>query len=231
MPTPVGFLVAMNRDEKRSRVTALPPERFPIDRRQVLYPREPGGGTWLAINDAALCLALINWHRIPKEPKGKIESRGRVIPQLIGAANSHEVKDKLHELPLLALRPFRLILVGRNDRRLTEWRWDTETLTRLAFEWRTRHWFSSGYDETGAERSRTGVCHLWSVRDRRQLRKLHASHLPERGPFSICMHRSDAVTVSFSEISVSRERITMRYQAGSPCRNGKSVINGLRIGL
>ena len=30
------------------------------------------------------------------------------------------------------------------------------------------------------------------------LRRLHRSHLPERGPFSICMHRSDAATVSYT---------------------------------
>ena len=73
----------MNRDEKRTRIAALGPEPFRIGDRRAIYPREPGGGTWLAASDAGLCLALINWHRIAREPSGKIESRGNIIPELI----------------------------------------------------------------------------------------------------------------------------------------------------
>ena len=60
--------------------------RFDGERR-ALYPREPNDGTWLGVNDSGLCLALINWHRIKREPEGKLESRGRIIPRLIGASS------------------------------------------------------------------------------------------------------------------------------------------------
>ena len=69
----------MNRDEKRIRVAALPPEVFAYGNRRAIYPREPNGGTWLAANDAGLCLALVNWHTIKREPDGEPESRGRII--------------------------------------------------------------------------------------------------------------------------------------------------------
>ena len=45
----------------------------------------------------------------------------------------------------------------------------------------------------------------------RQLRALHRSHAPMRGPFSICMHRADAATVSYAEVCSRRQRATMRY--------------------
>jgi len=219
LPIAEGFRLAMNRDEKRARVAALPPEKFKIGQRQALYPHEPGGGTWLAVNDAGLCLALINWHRIKREPLGKTESRGQVIPRLIGLSSTKVLGRNLRALPLRNLRPFRLIAIDGKLRRLTEWRWDTKSLASRRFAWRTRHWFSSGYDELTAEKVRTPICDLWSLGTGAELRKLHASHLPERGPFSICMHRADAVTVSYTEVIVSERRVTFRYLPGSPCKS------------
>ena len=218
LPTADGFRLAMNRDEKRTRIRALPPERFTIGPRHVLYPREPGGGTWLAVNDAGLCLALINWHRIKREPRGTSESRGLVIPQLISASNSDEIKRGFRDLPRQRLRPFRLIAIDRQLQRLVEWRWDLRQLVARRHAWKAKHWFSSGYDEVTAEKIRSKVCHLWSLGRPAQLRKLHATHLPERGPFSICMHRPDAVTVSYSEVVVTGKRVIFRYLPGTPCR-------------
>jgi len=51
----------------------------------------------------------------------------------------------------------------------------------------------------------------------RRFHSSHASHAPEIGPYSICMHRNDAATVSYTEVVVSRRITRMRYQSGSPC--------------
>jgi uncharacterized protein with NRDE domain len=61
-----GYALGMNRDEKVTRVTALPPARFCLAGRTVLCPSEPGGGTWIGINDAGSTLALINWYSLPR---------------------------------------------------------------------------------------------------------------------------------------------------------------------
>jgi len=37
-------------------------------------------------------------------------------------------------------------------------------------------------------------------------------------PFSTCMHRADASTVSYTEISFSPREAVMRYHAGAPCQ-------------
>jgi hypothetical protein len=50
------------------------------------------------------------------------------------------------------------------------------------------------------------------------LRRLHCSHSPRIGPFSTCMHRADAATVSYTEITVSPRDAVMHYYAGSPCQ-------------
>lgn len=230
VPTARGFRLAMNRDEKRTRVAALPPEIFTVGQRHAIYPREPSGGTWLAANDAGVCLALINWHRIEREPAGKIASRGRVIPSLIGASGVQQVAREIRELPLTKMRPFRLIVIDASENALREWRWDLRKLKPHRHRWQIQHWFSSGYDEAGADQEREKVCanRPGSLGEARRLRELHASHAPARGPFSICMHRSDAATVSYSEVVLSPGRITFRYLPGPPCRAGDRDWTGFR---
>jgi len=222
VPTADGFRLAMNRDEKRNRIAALPPDAFEIGGRRVLCPREPSGGTWLAVNDAGLCLALINWHRVEREPHERIESRGHVIPKLMSAGDSAAVTRQLRRMPLQNLRPFRLLVIDPNRHALTECQWNLRKLVARRHDWQTQHWFSSGYDERQAEKERTEICHGWSLGNGAQLRELHASHLPKRGPFSICMHRPDAMTVSYSEIVATTRQVTLRYLPGPPCRRTKT---------
>ena len=62
LPSNRSFLVAMNRDESHTRPAALPPRILEVDGMEVIYPREPGGGTWVGCNDGGNLLALVNWH-------------------------------------------------------------------------------------------------------------------------------------------------------------------------
>jgi len=221
IPKDQGFYLAMNRDEKRSRSIALPPRIVTVAGCRAIFPREPNGGTWIAVNDAGVCLALINWHRIQRNPADEIASRGQVTANLAGAASSNDIADAMMEMTLHNLRPFRLITIVPAERVMTEWRWDLELLTPRRHEWERKHWFSSGFDEITAELERSCICdaaHEEKSRDSlASLRLLHRSHAPERGPFSICMHRADAVTVSYTEVVVSTECVVMRYKNDAPC--------------
>jgi hypothetical protein len=174
------------------------------------------------VNDSGLCFALINWHRIKREPRGRIESRGDIIPSLIGIRTSESLARRLQRMSLRRRRPFRLIAIDSARQMLSEWQWDLKVLTPRRYLWERRHWYSSGYDEREAERSRLAVCETRSLGTLASMRKLHASHLPARGPFSICMHRPDAATVSYSEVVATKSRITLRYLSGPPCQRIKA---------
>jgi hypothetical protein len=227
VPTANRFRLGMNRDEKRTRINALPPEILHHGERRAIYPCEPGGGTWLGVNDAGLCLALINWHRIEREPQGKLESRGTLIPQLIGLASGVAAGRALRRMNLGRMRPFRLLAFDARPQTVREWRWDTVALATRRHGWQIAHWFSSGYDEAEAEKQRARICASVSLGNTHVLRELHRSHGPKRGPFSICMHRTDAATVSFSEVIVSTKRITFRYQPGAPCEGRARAVKTL----
>ena len=261
VPKSRGFYLAMNRDEKRERFAAIAPAIVELGSHRAILPREPTGGTWISANDAGVCLALINWHRIaepasggqllPKKrnrldtrssrgtravettgcPSGaeRIEhhlksdplSRGLVVKELAGISTAREIAASVRKLPVGKLRPFRLIAIVLGEKRVIEWRWDLQRLAIRNHEWRRQHWFSSSFDEERAEVERQRVCEDANDHDSADslmwLRRLHSSHAPKRGPFSICMHRGDAATVSYSEVAVGPRSVVMRYKDGPLC--------------
>lgn len=216
-----GFALAMNRDERRSRPRGRPPAAHRSGSRTVLMPSEPAGGTWIAVNDAGAAFALINWYRIDRAVTGPVASRGLVVPALAGTHGPVAAGKALARLPLDKMRPFRLVAVFPRGRRLVEWRWNGRRLIRRRWRWADRVWVSSGFDEPAAQRIRGAVF----GHARRQpgagtltwLRQLHRSHRPEPGPFSFCMHRAEAVTVSYTDVVVTDRRVRMHHRLGSPC--------------
>lgn len=217
-----GYALAMNRDEQLSRVPGLPPKLVTIRGQNVLGPSEPGGGTWIALNEAGVTVALINWYSVTRRVSGKTVSRGEIVKVTRTARNVQEVAEKLAGLPLQQINPFRLIAVFPATRQIFEWRWDLRKLACEGHPWRAQQWISSGYDEPTAQRIRGATfrqaCRQKSCGSLQWLRRLHRSHAPHKGPFSTCMHRTDAATVSYTEVSVLNGLGFIRYCAKAPCQ-------------
>jgi Transport and Golgi organisation 2 len=219
VPRDDGFVLAMNRDELLSRIPALPPRVHFRDGLSAVSPSEPGGGTWIGVNSAGMTFALLNWHSEPERTDEDLVSRGEVVRALLSAGNSSAAASILRLLPLRRMNPFRLIAVSMQERALAEWRSGNEGLTFKVQPWKRQHWFSSGLDEPRAIQVRGEVCSQFpgDLLESATLRKLHASHLPNAGPFSLCMHREDAATVSYTEIEVREQTASIYYISGSPC--------------
>jgi hypothetical protein len=218
-----GYCLGMNRDEKLTRATGLPPKRKTLNGRAVVCPSEPGGGTWIALNDGGTTFALINWYSITARVLGKAVSRGEIINSMSAAISSTVADAALHGLPLNRINPFRLIGIYPVTGEVVEWRWNLKKLVRKGHRWRTQQWISSGFDEPAAQRVRGRTFALAQKQESAGsigwLRRLHRSHVPETGPNSTCMHRADAATVSYTEISVTPRGTVMRYHAGPPCKD------------
>jgi hypothetical protein len=220
-----GFVLGMNRDEQLTRVTAIPPSIRILGRRQAICPAEPGGGTWVGVNDAGISCALINWYAVKSRVTDSAASRGTVVTAALAAGSLPEMGASLAGLPLDRVNPFRLIGVFADSSQVIEWRWNLKRLTTVSHPWKTASWASSGHDEAGAQTTR-GRTFDEALRQKSAgslawLRRLHRCHQPARGPYSICMHREDAATVSYTEIIVSSEKTVIRYRAGAPCDNAR----------
>jgi hypothetical protein len=223
-----GYCLGMNRDEKLTRATGLPPKQKKMCGRSVLSPTEPHGGTWIAVNDGGVTLALINWYAVTARVKQDPVSRGSIIKNLCVAVSPEVVGEILGILALRRINPFRLVAIYPATHEVAEWRWDLKKLTRQDHAWETQQWISSGFDERTAQRVRDqtfrAALRQRSAGSRNWLRRLHRNHSPAAGPFSTCMHRADAATVSYTEVAVAGAQVEMRYQAGSPCENARPLV-------
>lgn len=226
-----GYLLAMNRDENLTRVSGLAPARIVVGSRTVVHPREPNGGTWISVNDLGVGVALVNWYASSAEAPPSTTSRGDVVLAMRDCSEIDEATGRLGRLPLQRMNPFRLISFFPRESAACEWRWDRRDLVFVRHRWLPGQWLSSGHDEATAQRIRSATFGLLRTEadagSLPWLRRLHASHRPERGPFSICMHRADAATVSYTEVDVAGPSVVMRHRQGSPCCARALVCEGI----
>ena len=222
LPSKNGYLAAMNRDELKERVTAIPPSLHQQDSNVLLYPHEPSGGTWIAANSSGDLFALMNANASnPDALPIKSVSRGGIIPAVLPANDLYDVDRRLAELKLWGMHPFRLFGIFREAREISQWSWDGTRLISRRHEWIRNHWFSSSRSDSRAEIERGRACEISWRKDAPDsvawLRSLHSSHIPDAGAFSVCVHRPDAATVSYTEVECGPRELRMSYLAGSPC--------------
>jgi hypothetical protein len=222
-----GYQLFFNRDERRSRLPAAEPEPALSGATRYVAPLDGDrGGTWIAVSEHGLAACLLNGFVSIGEPppvtRGAYETRGLLVPAVIESSSVPAALQHLETLDLARFQPFMLVLF-EPDHRPTLAHWDGSRL-EIGDEALTKQPLVSSSFYTEEVRSlRTATLHRFLDRPgsgdktERHL-AYHRSHHPSRGPYSPCMHREDARTVSFSWVAVDRERIRFRYTPGPPCR-------------
>ena len=215
-----GYRLGMNRDEQRTRFKGIFPK--PLVRRgvEIVGPCEPSGGRWIVTNSAGVTFALLNWYSRSQPDLIEPYSRGELVDSLACLKSLGEVEDSISNQPLGRIRPFRLLGVSQRTELICEWRWDGVTLEKFEHPWSAGLWASSGYDESGAQENRRMYFDLVS-RERFQtsagMRAFHGSHDPTKGALSVCMHRREAATVSYTEVTIEPGKGAVFYLDGPLC--------------
>jgi hypothetical protein len=214
-----GFAVAMNRDERPSRLRAAPPllQRGPAG--DFLAPVDGNaGGTWIAVNEHGLALALLNAPlEVLERPPETYTSRGQLVRALAGATDASVVAAALGTGNLAPFRGFTLAVFSPGSAPRA-WTWNGASLEAVASL--AMPLLSSPLADPrieAARRSAFGEREPSAVRD---LLALHGSHEPERGSRSVCMHAEEAGTVSLTLVEVRQDEVRMRYADGPPCEAG-----------
>lgn len=226
-----GYELHFNRDERRSRRPATPPARGQRGGIRFLAPRDgDAGGSWISVNDRGLSLCLLN--RYGDETlagQAPVTSRGLLLISLADSVDLAELERRLAGEPLPRFQPFDLVAFspGSLPRRAG---WDGRHLRLQDLGAADLPLTSSSFEDAAVIPARREsfrqVTGLHSP-DSELLRAFHASHLPEKGPSSVCMHREDASTVSYCKVRVDPERVEISYVAGPPCEGETPVIRWL----
>jgi hypothetical protein len=221
------YQLLMNRDESPLRPAALELRRghseaglehaAPIDLRS--------GGTWVGLNARGVSFALMNQHPQGYFKREGLRSRGELIPRLINALSAHEAASRMSQVDLEPYPPFFLLtLDGRSS--ILALSWDGSQRQVHEYPREPRLFASSSFETEevllGRQEQFEGLlARVKAAPDHEAAlavqRDFHRSHLPSRGPYSICLHRDDAQSVSLTEISVRGLGCRLRYHAGPPC--------------
>ncbi len=221
---PDGYALYFNRDERLTRAPALPPTRGEREGVAYLAPTDGDfGGTWIGVNEYGVTIALLNrYAESPPDPEPNRVSRGLLVRSLLDARTAGRAIDRLAPATLGRYQPFTLAAVdpGR-EVLLTDW--TGALLLRALVETPGMIRTSSGRDQAEAERARSAAWRAMLgdgpvTRDR--LDRFHRSHDPERGPFSVCMHRPEAATRGYTVVTVETHQVQLAHVDGAPCEGG-----------
>jgi hypothetical protein len=214
-----GYHLFCNRDEKHTRRLASKPQLLTRGGMRFLAPVDGDfGGTWIAVNESGLSLALLN--RGPGSP-AQI-SRGLLVINLIAAPTLPEVTARFATSGLSDFAPFTLLGLAPGLAAAL-FVWNGRERDVVADAERNMPLVSSSVDPEGCVSRRRAT--LERIRAKSPalrpgaLLAFHRSHAPVAGAHSVCMHRDDAQTVSFTWITVDGGGANMYYAAGSPCRS------------
>ena len=221
---PDGYALYFNRDERLTRAPALPPARADLNGVAYLAPTDGDfGGTWIGVNEHGVTIALLNrYAETPTEPGPGRVSRGLLVRSLLDARTAGRAIDRLAPGTLGRYQPFTLAAVDPG-REVLITGWTGTLLLRALVERPGMIRTSSGRDQAEAERIRGATWHDMLGPDsvtRELLDRFHRSHDPERGPFSVCMHRPEAATRGYTVISVDPHRVELTHVEGAPCEGG-----------
>jgi hypothetical protein len=105
--------VNFNRDERRTRPPALPPNLHIYDDRAAIHPLDPlGGGTWIAVSSAGLVFALLNGYSDGDSHPRAAKSRGLIIPALLSADTLDVATTRVQTIDPSEFLSFRLVIIA-----------------------------------------------------------------------------------------------------------------------
>ncbi len=216
-----GYRLWFNRDERHTRgAEGTPQQGTAASGVSYLCPLDgERGGTWLAVNDCGLSVALLNDYTTPGASDVRpvmIErpSRGTLVRNLAGSCSLADLRRALGDATVVGLPPFHLagLAPGRGAASVAGWHWDGRTLHELAGEALVPPWSSSSFRPAEVIADRRARYAAWINLTDAEAWRYHESHDAGNGAFSVNMSRSDAATRSICGVTVSAHEVALEYR-------------------
>lgn len=211
-----GYELFFNRDEAKTRLIAFPPKIHTLNGVSFIAPIDAdAGGTWMGVNAFGVSVCLLNGFGPVDRKRTDYVSRGALVMSFLHVSNGDAAKEKMSEVNLTDFRPFSLVILEPNRPVLT-WVWDG---VEARFETDiSGPLISSSFRLTDVAEHRQRLYRHLHLQQTKALEDFHRSHVPEAGPYSVCMHRDDVHTVSLSRVVVSQDQVHFYYAPGPPCK-------------
>lgn len=218
-----GLEIFFNRDERDTRGPELPPRIEFSQGTRFISPRDSDqGGTWVGVNEHGLVGGLLNGYRSGDLELIDARSRGSLVVDAMAYADSESAVNALRVSDLSRFRSFVLALLqpGRAPI-VAEW----DRLRLIIDDDASRRWPLISSSVAGAEvdTARRAVFRSLIAPTPDVLVLAHRSHLNGPSAYSVCMHRADGRTRSFTRIAVDSKQVRLTWHPDSPCTESKST--------
>ncbi len=225
--------VLFNRDEKHTRAAEIAPHRDTTRGVAFIAPRDPeGGGSWIGVNEYGLVVALLNGYREKDREGGEFRSRGEIVIDLLGERDARRAMSRLEAIGPDKHRSFVLAVFeakrGSSGPQVVEWD-RTSLVTRSPASVKPPILSSSFEARAVGEKRRAVFDALHRPLAIDSLVAAHASHVPGKSAYSVCMHREDAKTRSFTRIRVDDSYARLTWHGAAPCESSSDSIVELSL--
>jgi len=217
-----GYRLWFNRDELLSRGPELPPAVAETPDGRYIAPADSDqGGTWIAVNDRGVTVALLNGYRESRGPgREAYTSRGHLVRALATLRSPHQFWRALSPQRLAEFRPLVLAFVAPEAPALLA-RWDGLDLVIDPRGEQALPVASSSFRQDEVQRARRALYqNLVEGAGGASVERLEAfqRHVGPHGPdaYSPSMRRPDAATRSQCQVSVDKREVRFVHVPGPP---------------
>ncbi|MEM9801884.1 MAG: NRDE family protein [Planctomycetota bacterium] len=219
-----SYRLWFNRDELRTRGPEVPPREAEAGSGvRYLSPADSdAGGTWIAVNEHGVTVALLNGYRETRGPTPpEWRSRGLLVRDLADLTSAEAAWGRLAPRDLAPYRPSVVAVVDPSGRALLA-RWDGLDLAIDPVAERQLPIVSSSYEQDEVQRSRRALYDDLVGRSESppppERLERYQSHVGVDGPsaFTPSMSRPDAATRSQCLVEVTPSSVSIAYAAGAP---------------
>lgn len=207
-----GYELWFNRDELRGREAEAPPREWTAGAAgtRFLAPVDGArGGTWLAVNEHGLTVALLNDYAATWRPATPTRSRGDVVMKAAGAARIGDVAAGLTAETLRTTGAFTLVALEVEGGR-GAWHWDGVRVAEILGEDMPEFFSSSSYCTTAVIAARRAEFERSEAAGGGR-EAYHLFYDKTRGAESVLMNRPDACTRSVCAVRAGEATVELEY--------------------
>ena len=212
-----GYLLAMNRDEQRTRPEATQVRHDQSGGVQYSYPVDPvAGGTWIGCNSRGLTLTLLN-RNLDHSEYAQLDhkSRGLIIPTLLKLSSLAEIVYALQEITFSQYAPFTLGVFEPIAQKILVLDSDGKTHHLRSYAWAPQLLTSSSVNPLGVEEYRRDLFNRFLAKnihfEREQVIRFQLTRIAGHESESVFMNRADARTVSLCLVEFSQGEARLAY--------------------
>jgi uncharacterized protein with NRDE domain len=206
-------ILTHNRDEKVARPSAIEPQKYLVNNKEIYFPKDPkAGGTWYAVAENTTTIVLLNGADEKHQLKPFYrKSRGLIVLDLISSSSPIE---EWNTIDLDQIEPFTIVLY--QEEKLYQLRWNEVEKSTAELDVNQYHlWSSSTLYPKNVREERQNLFSKFMSSNEITAEKLFHFHQhanPDDSENGLIINRNDEMkTLSITQSVIEQNKVVLSY--------------------